>query len=319
MNSPLVRRPEGLYFVPGDFYIDPQRAVARAVISHGHADHAIASNEEVWCTRPTSNFMKMRYKDRLKSSFHTVAYREPFHIGAAVIQFYPAGHILGSAQIIIDYNGKRYCYTGDFKLRPDCSCEPFEVVPCDVLITETTFAHPDYSHPTEEHEFLKLEAYSHVNVVIGAYNLGKAQRITALAGKLLAGRRVMVHPEAAVFHRIYEQAGISLGEWQHYNYRLFNRTRGNILIAPPRAMSTYLNHVSVVTVFATGWKKSPFRSHFNFHLSDHADWSEILQLIEKTGATQIMTVHGDGSSLINHLKMERPLITCSNLTALAEA
>ncbi len=129
----------------------------------------------------------------------------------------------------------------------------------------------------------------------------------------------MVHPEAAVFLRIYEQAGISLGEWQHYNYRLFNRTRGNILIAPPRAMSTYLNHVSVVTVFATGWKKSPFRSHFNFHLSDHADWSEILQLIEKTGATQIMTVHGDGSSLINHLKMERPLITCSNLTALAEA
>ncbi len=314
MKTYLVRRPEGLYFEPGDFYLDPQRSVPRAVISHGHADHAIPSNGEVWCTKPTESFMKLRYKDRLKSLFHVTNYREPFQIGGVTITFYPAGHILGSAQIIIDYEGVRYCYTGDFKLRADTSCEPFEVVPCDVLITETTFAHPEYSHPPEEEEFMKLAAYSHLNVVIGAYNLGKAQRVTHLAGKLLEGRRVMVHPEAAVFHRIYEQAGITLGPWQHYNYRLFNRSRGNILIAPPRALSTYLNHVSVVTVFATGWKKSPFRSHFNFHLSDHADWSEILELIEKTGAKRILTVHGDGTTLIDHLKMDQPHITCSNLT-----
>jgi putative mRNA 3-end processing factor len=115
--------------------------------------------------------------------------------------------MLGSAQVIIDYDGVRYCYTGDFKLRPDPSCEPFEVVPCDVLITETTFAHPDYSHPTEENEFLKLAAYSHSNIIIGAYNLGKAQRITYLANKLLPGRRIMVHPEAAVFHQVYKQQG----------------------------------------------------------------------------------------------------------------
>ena len=314
MSQHLVHRPEGLYFIPGDFYIDPARAVPRALISHGHADHAIPSNNEVWCTKPTESFMKLRYKDRLRSNFHITDYKQCFTIGPVTIQFYPAGHILGSAQIIIDYEGIRYCYTGDFKLRPDSSCEPFEIVPCDVLITETTFAHPDYAHPPEEQEFIKLAAYSHCNVVIGAYNLGKAQRITLLANKLLEGRRVMIHPEAAVFHRIYERAGITLGKWEHYNYRLFNRTRGNILVAPPRAISTYLNNVGVVTVFATGWKKSPFRSHFNFHLSDHADWQEILYLVEKTGAKEIITVHGDGEHLINHLLKEQPEITCSDLS-----
>jgi len=302
LNQYMIDCPEGLYFAPGDFYLDPQRAVPRAVISHAHADHAISSNQEVWCTRPTESFMKLRYKERLKSKFNILGYHQPFQMGPVTVRLVPAGHILGSAQVIMDYQGVRYCYTGDFKLRPDASCEPFEVVPCDVLITETTFAHPDYSHPSEENEFLKLAAYSHNNIIIGAYNLGKAQRITLLANKLLAGRRIMVHPEAAVFHRIYEQQGIGLGEWYHYNYRLFNRSRGNILIVPPRALSTYYNQAGMITVFATGWKKSPFRSHFNFHLSDHADWNEILQLVEQTGAKKIMTVHGDGATLLAHLQ-----------------
>jgi putative mRNA 3-end processing factor len=298
----LEKRKEGLYFPPGDFYLDPYRNVARAVISHAHADHAIPGNQEVWSTDATWGMMKLRYKDRLKSKFNSVAFRDKFEINGVKIQLFPAGHMLGSAQIVIDHEGVKYCYTGDYKMRADASCEPFEVVPCDVLITETTFADPSYSHPTEEDEMAKLLPYDKTNLVIGAYNLGKAQRLTLLLNQFFPERRIMVHPEAAGYHRFYEQQGISLGKWQHYNYQLFRRTTGNILIAPPRTMSTYLNEARVVTAFATGWKKSPFRSHFNFHLSDHADWQEILNLVKLTGAKKIITVHGDGTALLAHLK-----------------
>ena len=298
------QRKEGLYFEPGDFYLDPWRPVEKSVISHAHADHAIAANKEVWCTGPTRGIMKVRYKDRLKSSFNIVGYREIFEINGVKVQLFPAGHILGSSQVVIDHEGVRYCYTGDFKLRPDASCEPFEIVPCDVLITETTFAQPGYEHPPEEEEMNKLKAYEKTNLVIGAYNLGKAQSLTLLLNKYFPNRRIMVHPEATIFHRLYEQEGIVLGPWQHYNYQLFRRTTGNILIAPPRAMSTYFRDVGVVTAFATGWKQSPHRSHFNFHMSDHADWNEILTLVEKTGAKKIITVHGDGTTLMNHLNKD---------------
>lgn len=298
----LERRKEGLYFPPGDFYLDPYRNVARAVISHAHADHAIAGNEEVWCTVPTWGMMKLRYKDRLKSKYNKVEFRESFEINGVKVKLFPAGHMLGSAQILIEYNGVRYCYTGDYKMRADASCEAFEVVPCNVLITETTFANPDYAHPAEETEMTKLQPYEKSNVVIGAYNLGKAQRLTLLLNQYFPNRRIMVHPEAAVYHRFYEQQGVSLGAWQHYNYQLFRRTTGNILIAPPRAMSTYLREAGVVTAFATGWKQSPFKAHFNFHLSDHADWQEILNLVEQCGAKKILTVHGDGTALLSHLK-----------------
>lgn len=312
MNTYLFKRPEGLYFEPGDFFLDPKRVVPRAIVTHGHADHAIAGNKMVWCTPATRNIMKIRYKTLVTTAFEVVNYGETFSMGDAEVTLLPAGHILGSAQVVIRYKGITYCYTGDFKLREDASCEPFQVAPCDVLITETTFADPDYAHPPVTTELEKLHQYETCNVVIGAYNLGKAQRITQLLTTHFPKRRVMVHPEATGFHKLYEQMGIELGKWEPYSYQLFRRTSGNILIAPPRALSTYYRESGVVTAFATGWKKSPFRAHFNFHLSDHADWNEILELIQKSGARQIVAVHGDGTLLKNHLSQHQPHIEVLN-------
>ncbi len=305
-------RKEGLYFAPGDFYLDPKRAVTNAVISHGHADHAIPSNKKVWCTPATRAIMQLRYKQRLKSTFTDCVFKETFSVNGVKVSLYPAGHILGSSQVLIEYSGVRYCYTGDFKLRNDHSCEPFEVVECDVLITETTFAHPDYKHPKEEEEFEKLRHYSHTNLVIGAYNLGKAQRLTLLLKHFLPDRTVMVNHEAAIFHNLYEESGRNLGAWQPYNSTLFRRTRGNILIVPPRSLSGYYRSPDVVTTFATGWKNSPFKAHFNFHLSDHADWDEVLELIKLTRASKLITVHGDGSHLKNYLAGEHHSIKVLN-------
>lgn len=313
MNTVITRNKSGLYCPPGDFYIDPSRKTERAVISHAHADHAIASNTEVWCTAETMAIMKARYGDKLKSRFHVIRYHEIFKLGEVTLKFIPAGHILGSAQVVLDFNDIRYCYTGDFKIKPDESCQGFELTECDVLITETTFADPLYSHPDDTTEIDKLQFYSNHNIVIGAYSVGKAQRINKLLNRHLPGKRVMVHPETAVYHRVYEDAGVSPGEWTPYSYQKFRSAGNQILIVPPRVMSSYNSTPGIVTTFATGWINPPIRAHFRFHISDHADWNDIIWLIEKSKAKKIMTVHGDGRILKQHLSESRPDIEVTPL------
>ena len=137
----------GLYCRYGDFYIDPQQPVKTAVISHAHADHAIASNNAVYCTEATAAFMQLRYGKNAAKEFNIAAYHQPFIIGGVQVTFIAAGHMLGSAQILMEYQGTKYLYTGDYKLQPDATCEPLEWVKADVLITESTFANPDTIHP----------------------------------------------------------------------------------------------------------------------------------------------------------------------------
>jgi putative mRNA 3-end processing factor len=304
MISPFEHRSEGLYFKPGDFYIDPRKGVEKAVVSHAHADHANPNNIASWCTPATAHLMQSRYGSRLKSKLQPVSFDTTFEINGVEIHFVPAGHMLGSAQIVLDYLGVRYCYTGDFKLRSDDSCEPCRVVSCDVLVTETTFATPGHIHPDESEEFEKLRQFSNCRIVIGAYNMGKAQRLTLLANRYFPDRPVMVHPEAARFHHIYSEHGFQLGPWEFFEARRFRQLSSAVLIVPPRGLSTYYRSPGTVTAFATGWKKSPFRAHINFHLSDHADWDEVLQMIKGTGAKEIMTVHGEGHHLRNYLQMK---------------
>ena len=167
----LVFNINGLYCRAGDFYLDPQQSVPRAVISHAHADHAVSGNQQVWCTRPTAAFMEHRYKKNAASVFHIKSYREQFTINGVIIYFLPAGHMLGAAQIMLQHNGIRYLYTGDFKLQPDNTCEPATFEPADVLITETTFANPQTSHPDVLQEMQKLNQHNH-NILLGAYSLG---------------------------------------------------------------------------------------------------------------------------------------------------
>lgn len=298
----LSHTPIGLYCAAGDFYIDPKRKVHKALISHAHGDHAAPNSGNIYATIGTRKLMMSRYKDMLRSRFHDVGYRQSFQLNDVKITFYPAGHILGSAQILMEYDDRRFLYTGDFKIQEDSSCEGFELVEADVLITETTFAHPDYSHPESSTEIKRLNEVTEQNVMLGAYSIGKAQRLTRLISEHCPEKKILVQSEIARFHKVYENAGINLGRWEIYTREEFKHEAGCVYIVPPSWLSRNRRNKNVYKAFATGWKRHNSYCDAILHVSDHADWSDILTLINKMEPKKIYTLHGDGSHLKEHLK-----------------
>jgi putative mRNA 3-end processing factor len=159
--------------------VDPSEPKARALVTHGHADHARGGHEKVWATPETLSIMDCRYGEQ--GGACPVAYGEVVRIGEVDVSFVPAGHVLGSAQIVLEYGGERVVVSGDYKRRPDPTCLPFEPVPCDIFITEATFGLPVFRHPDTTAEIdrllLRLSENPDRCILIGAYALGKAQRL----------------------------------------------------------------------------------------------------------------------------------------------
>src|SRR3954469_2351285 len=176
----ITPHPQGSYVSPADFWIDPSVPSPRALVTHGHADHARGGHEAVWATPETLAIMETRYGTQ---AGHPVAYGEAMLMGEVAVRFVPAGHVLGSAQIVLDYRGETIVVSGDYKRRADPTCAPFEPVKCDVFITEATFGLPVFRHPQTGDEIDKLTTALHANpdrcVLVGAYALGKAQRVIA--------------------------------------------------------------------------------------------------------------------------------------------
>jgi putative mRNA 3-end processing factor len=301
----------GLYCAEGDFYIDPKKPVHKALVSHAHGDHAVPNSGNIYTTVPTRNFMNKRFRYSLRSRFVDVEYAKPFDMNGVQVTFFPAGHMLGSAQVLLEHNGTRYLYTGDFKLQHDESCEPFEFVKCDILITETTFADPEYSHPDPVSEIAALNDIEQ-GIVIGAYSIGKAQRITRLLASHCPGKSIFVHPELCGFHQIYERHGMQLGEWKVYKRQEFDEHANHVLILPPSQLQRYGRNKNVVKMFATGWKRPFLRHDRLLTISDHADWSDVLTLIDKVNPELVCTLHGNGSFLKEHFKSSGPRVIILN-------
>ncbi len=293
----LIKTTNGLYCKYGDFYLDPALPVNNAVISHAHGDHAKPGNQNIYCTAFTEDVMRLRFKKKAGDSFYILPYHQPFNLGAVKLSFIPAGHILGSAMVKMEYLDTVYLFTGDFKLQKDESCEPVEFCKADVLITETTFANPETKHPNPEKEIEKLNGIS-TNILLGVYGLGKAQRLTKLINQICPQKTIHLHYSIFPVHQLYQKRGIDLGAFQHYDRKAFKQTPlDQVYMVPPLTFNSYGRALGVVKMFASGWKNLQYGNDESLYISDHVDWDDILQTIKEVEPKEVWTIHGDGEQL----------------------
>lgn len=299
----LVINDKGIYCSYGDFYLDATLPVQRTIVSHAHGDHVVAGAAQVYCTMPTRSFMEHRFgKKAAITNFSTFSYGDHFEVGGVTITFYPAGHMLGSAFILMEYRGIRYLYTGDYKLQDDSTCVKAELVQADVLITESTFANPDIKHPDPIKEIRKLNDTSH-HVMLGAYSLGKAQRLTAMIHQHCPRKQVLIHHSIYPLHQIYEHYGFNDWKYQAYSRRMMKDVDADLIyIVPPLTFNSYFKAKNVVKAFASGWARLQTNNHITLYISDHVDWQDIIDTVDVVRPTQIWTLHGDGKKLEDYYR-----------------
>lgn len=299
-NAPLLKNKYGLQLPETEIFLDPKEPVACAVISHAHGDHAIPGHDTVYCTYNTAKILRARFRF-FAHKIITPDWNERFVLEDIPFRFTSAGHILGSAKIVWERDGKTIVYTGDFKRQHDDTCEPYEITPCDTLITESTFAIPGKHHPHAETAILELNKYPDRNFVIGSYTLGKSQRMIHLITKYLPHLRIMVHPKIAIYNKIYKEAGFDVGNWQPYQRQLFRKEKNIVYLIPPTVLQSYLSSTFYLRGMASGWEHLQQGMDLNLPISDHADWDDLIQTIKECGASTVYTLHGDGKQLVEYL------------------
>ena len=300
-------RPEGLYCVPADAYIDPHQAVERAIITHGHADHARSGHGEVFATPETISIMHTRYYMKDETRETGLAYGRRLDLGNGVtLWFASAGHILGSAQAVLEYQGVRVVAAGDYKRHPDPTCAPFEVVPCDVFITEATFALPVFQHPPLEAEVQKvlrsLKALPDRTHLIGVYALGKCQRVMKTLRLAGYNEPFYMHGALKKLTELYESFGQDFGEWimvSHIPRADRHVFQGKIVLCPPAQINDRWSRrfADPLPTVASGWmqiraRARQRRAEMALVVSDHADWNDLIRTCEETGAADIWITHG---------------------------
>ncbi len=304
--------PEGLYCAPGDFFIDPVRPVDRAVVTHGHGDHARRGNRRVLATPGTLAIMAARFDAAEIGETQPLDYGTPLMVGDVRVSLHPAGHVLGSAQVRLEHQGCRIVVSGDYKRRPDPTCTPFEVVPCDVFVTEATFGLPVFRHPPDAHEIAKLLAsvalYPERAHVVGVYALGKCQRVIALLRRAGYDAPIFVHGALAALCTLYEQHGVALGPLLPATGAIKDALKGQIVLAPPGATNDRWARrlPDPVVALASGWMRVRQRARqrgveLPLILSDHADWDELNATIDDTGAPDVWVTHGREEALVHHV------------------
>lgn len=317
--------PAGLYCPPGDFYIDPVRPVERAVITHGHSDHARAGHGAVLATPETLAIMRVRYGEGYTASAEASPYGAVTSRKGANVWLAPAGHVLGSAQAVVESNGVRVVVSGDFKRRRDPTCEPFEVVPCDVFVSEATFALPVFRYPDDQGEIEKLLAsvarFPERTHLVGAYALGKAQRIIALLREAGWTRPIFIHGALERLCRLYEDHGVDLGPLEQATIEARGEKRrfeGEIVIGPPSAFADRWarRFPDPVSCFASGWMGVRGRARqrsveLPLIISDHADWDELVETVREVAPKELWITHGRDDALMRWAELEgvraRPL------------
>jgi len=307
----LCPKPHGLYCAPGDFYIDPVKPVARALITHGHSDHARAGHGHVLATRQTLDIMALRYGEDFCGSAHEAKLGHTLDMGGVAVTFHPAGHVLGSAQICVEIDGTRIVASGDYKRRHDPTCLPFEPIACDVFITEATFGLPVFHHPPDTEEIARLlrsvEQFPERSHLVGAYALGKAQRVMHLLRDAGYDKPIYIHGALQRLSSYYQSQGIDLGQLEPATVEKGSKGNfaGAIVIGPPSAFADRWarRFPDPVACFASGWMRIRQRAkqrgvELPLIISDHCDWEELTTTITDTGAGEVWVTHGREEALV---------------------
>jgi putative mRNA 3-end processing factor len=291
----LKPTPRGLYVEPGRFYIDPTGACDRAVITHGHADHARPGHIHVLATPGTLAIMRARYGEQAGRQQQALDYGEDIEIDGVRLRFAPAGHVLGSAQAVLEWRGSRAVVSGDYKRRRDPTCEGFEVTPCDVFITEATFALP--------HSVRLFPDRAHL---VGVYALGKAQRVIMLLREAGWDGPIWLHGGLVALCDLYRSLGVPLGDLRAVGDTPKAELQGCIVLAPPSATENRWSRrlPDPVNCAASGWLRVKQRAkqgglELPLVISDHADWDELNATIDEVGAPEIWVTHGREEALMH--------------------
>ncbi len=310
-------RPEpwGIHVVPADSWIDPARPVDRALVTHGHADHARGGHGATLATPETLAIMKLRYQT--DAGAQPTAYGETISLGGGVdATWLPAGHVLGSAQILLEHAGERIIVTGDYKRRADPTCPPFAVTPCDVLVTEATFGLPVFRHPPVEHEVAKLLKALAENpdrcVLVGAYALGKAQRLIAEVRRAGHSAPIYLHGAMERMCRLYQEFGVDLGDLRLVSDAKKEDIVGHIVVSPPSALNDRWSRrlPDPITAMASGWMRVRQRARqrmveLPLVISDHADWDELTQTVVDVNPYETWITHGREEAMLRWCQLHQ--------------
>lgn len=311
MEDPIswfAMKKEGLYFIPGDFFIDPVYAVHHAVITHAHADHAVPGHQFVIGHSDTLSLMKIRFGEE-NFKYKSLAYFEKINIGKAEVYLLPAGHIIGSAQIVIQYSGQRVIFSGDYKRSFDPTCEQFIAEPCDVFITEATFGLPIFKHPSITNEIQKLleslKLFPTKCHLVGVYALGKCQRFISELRRLGYLEPIYIHGALKKTCDFYRLSGCPLGILQLADGLNESSAQGKIVLCPPNSIHDRWSRRfgDKIVGMASGWMQIRARAkqkriELPLVISDHADWNELISTIQEINPREIWITHGQEQALL---------------------
>ncbi|MCC0001931.1 MAG: ligase-associated DNA damage response exonuclease [Methylobacteriaceae bacterium] len=321
-SAVLTTTPAGLYCPAGDFHIDPTRGAPRALVTHGHSDHARAGSAQVLATEATLAIMRARLGPNFAGASQSIRYGDPLTIGDARVTFFPAGHVLGSAQILIEAHGRRVVVSGDYKRAHDPTCASFEPIRCDAFVSEATFGLPVFRHPPAADEVAKLLASLRIFPerahVVGAYSLGKAQRLLALLLEAGWDRPVWVHGAMESMIELYRAHGVRMVETRRVTTADKPKLAGEIVLCPPSAASDiWLRKIpDPLVAFASGWMRVRARARqrgveLPLVVSDHADWPELCATVRDVGCSELWVTHGAEEALAHWARTQglaaRPL------------
>lgn len=307
LGSWIDPRPAGIYVPAADAWIDPSQPKPRALVTHGHADHARGGHGAVLATPETLAIMAARYGPQ---NGQPVAYGDAVRLGEVTARFVPAGHVLGSAQIVLEHGGERVVVSGDYKRRADPTCARFEPVPCDIFVTEATFGLPVFRHPDTGAEIDRLLEALHANpercVLVGAYALGKAQRLIAELRLRGHDAPIFIHGALERLCELYESLGVPLGALRSATGLKPAEMKGAIVLAPPSALNDRWSRrlPDPITAMASGWMRVRQRARqknveLPLIVSDHADWDELTDTLSELRPQEVWVTHGREEALVH--------------------